>query len=96
MAEEGAFKSAESRKAQFVSMLIKQMMEGGGNPDSSRERGHALGKTHLYVSSDPAAPILVRKLGGGYADLYPASYTDPVGALAADALEKAQSGEYLI
>ena len=71
----------EYRRGMAVKMVKKKLVEMGVNPDAAAVHAESI-RDNLYVAGHKM-PILCRKLGGGLAETYPASFNDPVGDLTA-------------
>ncbi len=66
----------EHRRGILERMTAKRVVEHGGNPEDSRAAAASV-RGHFYISDDPKAPILVRKLGGALGEFCPPNYEDP-------------------
>ena len=83
MAEEGAYKIPDNRLGMAVTTLAKTLEQMGVNREAAVLAAQGQ-RNNIYVSKNPKAPILIRRVGAGFAELYEASFDDPVGALARD------------
>ena len=95
MAEEGAYKIPDNRLGMAVTTLAKTLEQMGVNREAALREAQGQ-RNNIYVSKDPKAPVLIRRVGGGYAELYEASFEDPVGALAQDLFKAIPPEEKLV
>jgi hypothetical protein len=86
---------SEHRRGMAVKMIKRKLVEMGANEEDAATAAESV-RGNLFVAEDPKTPILCRKLGGALAETYPASFTDPVGDLAAALFSSLRDDQKLV